>query len=406
MGLSISAEHARNYWVVRQGLGKSPSGGVADLVHATGWLNSPGSTAPYLAIRARRPECDKAGVDRAVFNGAGLVEIPAVRGCTMLVPAEDVSLALFAARRSREDVQNRIRSACGITKREVEELTRAVVNLLERGPLGQDEIRSRIPARLNRGLGQEGKRFGENSMLTFVLRHLQLQGIVLRFATDSKLDSGAYSFMLAPWKQGEEFAAAEAWQQLASRFFEWAAPATLKEFAWWAGISQKEAREALLALKMIKVSVSEWTEEAWVPAEQADALAGMRSTRNGGAIRFLPFRDNYLYFRRNLAVFVEPEERQCKVIDWMNRLVPIGELQSLHSNAIAIDGRLSGLWEYDPENRKVVWSVIGAMKTDQRRALEALVEELEKFIRSELGDVSFYAFDAGPKRRMRINSLR
>ena len=404
--LKLSVVQLRSHWYARQGLDSQMPGRVAEILRTSGWINSPASTAPYLAMRARSPNLAPATVDQAVFGGDAVFEVPAVRGCAMLVPRDDIATALCCAHRDSTERTRKIRSACHITVREIENLSQAILDLLKREPLGTQEIRARVPEGMVRSLGPEGKRFGESSTLTHVLRMLQVQGSVLRFAIEKKLDSTRYAYRLAPWQNVYEVSLAESIRRLAERFFSWAAPATLEEFAWWSGANRKDARQAIDSIQMQRVSIPDWTEEAWIPADQTDDLIDVKEQKDGQDFRFLPFRDNFLYFRRRLAVFLEPEDREIEVMDWMSRPAVLADLESLHYNAIVLHGRLVGSWEYDPEEKCIVWKTSAKTRKNHGRVLRALMEDLAQFIGKDLGDVRFYPFDTGAKRRARINSLR
>src|SRR6267142_4461530 len=89
---------SRDEWLARQ----FPAGtlSIAELVSRTGWMHSAGGTGPYLSLRARRRSVTRQQVDDAVYRGFEVVELPAVRDSMMLVPREDIGLALAAGRRS------------------------------------------------------------------------------------------------------------------------------------------------------------------------------------------------------------------------------------------------------------------------------------------------------------------
>src|SRR5206468_13107499 len=120
------------------------------------------------------------------------------------------------------------------------------------------------------------------------------------------------------------------------------------------GSSQRDARAVLESLKLRQVAVTDWADEAWIHEDDLDALERQRSTFDGGVFVFLPFRDNYLYFRRGLAPFLAPAARKRQALDWRNKVVPLGELESLHHNAIVWEGRLVGMWNMTPRRKE--WS--------------------------------------------------
>ncbi len=403
--VKLSLPQARAYWAERQGVSRPIPGGTADAVRASGWMYSPGSTLPYLAFRARMAACERSEIDRAIFDETCLVEVPTVRGCTMLVPAEDVAPALTGGRRFLNQYLEKMRIACNIKDRELRDLSAAVPTLLKDGPSTMEMLRKQLPAKLVRDLGSAGKRLGERSTLTFTMRVLQRQMIVQRTAADSRLDSQTYSYRLLPPELCQDLSQQEADRALAHRFFGWAAPATLKEFAWWAGISQKEARAVMDKIGLVRVSVEGWAKEAWIPTERLEELHRPRAEHGQSSFIFLPFRDNYLYFRRGIGVFLDQEGQQASVLDWRNQSKLLGDLDSLHHNAILEGERLAGYWEYDPDGEEVVWQTCGRLHASRERKLESEVAELQDFIRTQLKDVAFYAFDGGKSRRRRIDSL-
>jgi hypothetical protein len=404
--VSLAIEQVRAYWAKRQGLSAPVKGGVDEVVRATGWIYSAGSTLPYLAFRARQPGINRTDVDRAVFEEESIVEVPTVRGCTMLVSAEDLSLALMAGRQFSAQYLDKVRKACNVTDREIKDLSAAVPAILKNGPLSMESLRARLPANLVRNFGPSGKSLGERSTLSYSIRLLQRQMIVQRVATDRRLDSEAYAYKLLRSELLRQLTQEEAEDGLARRFFDWAGPATLKEFAWWVGISQRDARIIIARTGLTPVEVAGWAKEAWIAPDRIDELHSARAKKGGGDVTLLPFRDNYLYFRRGIGVLLDDENRKTKVLDWMRRPAVLGELDSLHHNAIVWDGKLVGYWEYDPDEDDVAWRTCSKPSGEVQRKIESRITQLRNFIRSQLGDVAFYPFDSGKNRRERIDSLK
>src|SRR3974377_1658742 len=118
--VNVTAEQVRAFWAERQGIPRLVKGGAAAVVRASGWMYSPGSTMPYLAFRARMKKFDRGVVDGALFVEGSLVEIPAVRGCSMLVPPEDVAPAIIGGRRFGVQYLEKVCAACNINHREVQ----------------------------------------------------------------------------------------------------------------------------------------------------------------------------------------------------------------------------------------------------------------------------------------------
>ncbi len=372
-------------------------------------MNSAGSAGPYIALRARIHECSRHKVDREVFDAGTLVEVPAVRGCVMLVPCDDVPLALACARRSFAQHFQKVYQTCPVSERETKVLGEIIVTALRDEILTPDELRERLPPHLVCSLGEAGKMVGESSTLSFALRQLQVDGVAQRIAVDHRLGTNRYSYRLLPAgvsrKVVELSGSSGLLTDLARHFFHWAAPATLKEFAWWARTSQREAKSAIEKLGFIHAVIQGWDDSVWLSEEDTRKLQEL-SPERGSQMFLLPFRDNYLYFRRSMALFIRPGDRDTQVLDWKNRMTSISQVDSIHNNAIVANGMLVGLWEYDPEEAEIVWSIFAELPATAKKALLLQIERLEDFIRRELGDAPLYAMDSGRKRRQRIDALR
>ncbi|HYK90024.1 MAG TPA: crosslink repair DNA glycosylase YcaQ family protein [Acidobacteriota bacterium] len=403
---TLTLDQVRSFWAENQGILVRLGGNISEVIRRTGWIYSSGGAGPYLAVRARRPGCTRAELDRAVFVEENVVEIPSVRGCTMLVPTEDAALALHSAKSVFESHISKVATACKISPGEIADLTRAVSTVLKGGALSSERLREILPKALVRPLGEAGRKFGENWNLSVVLRKMLTEGIIRRIATEKRLDGGEFCYRLCTERPAKEPSREEACLHLAHRFFLWAAPATIKEFAWWAHVSQREAKSAVERLNLQRLSIVETTPEAWISAEQLDRLRAIDPGRYQESVSLLPGRDNYLYFRRGLTFFLREADAEIKALDIRNELVSLSEQDNLHHNAILQGGLLAGAWEFDPDEMRIVWKTWSGLSAGLRKSLISKIQDLEQFIRAELGDAAFYSFDRGSRRRERIDSLR
>ena len=343
---------SRDQWLARQFLPRAGRS-IADVVARAGWMHTAGGTGPYLAFRARLPELDRQDVDDAVYRSFDVVEVPAVRQSTMLVPRADVGVALAAGRRAFR---------CDVADEELERVGNEVLAVLVDGPRTTSQIRKEVPAR----------------DLQPVLRWLWLHGRIIRVA--ERLDADRYSWKIWPKSlpiPKPPKSDGELDRQLAARFLAWAAPASADDFAWWSGIGKRQARAAMDALR--------------VDDPPASDVRG---------ILILPFRDNLFNLHRTIAPFVD--DAVAEVLDWKNRVVRASSLESLHQNAIVIDGALAGVWEFDPGEERVVVRTFGP----KPRGLDAAIRDAEEFIREQLGDHRYYALDTATSREPRLAFVR
>jgi hypothetical protein len=352
-----------------------PRGGVtvAEVVDRAGWIPSAGGTGPYLAIRARIPSITRQDIDYAVFGRMEVLELPSVRDTAFLVPRADAGLALAAGRRT---LAERIRKL-PVDRRAIESLGVKILKVIGDGVFTTDQLRRALPPGSIEDLGDAGKRLGITSTLPAALKILHSEGKLLRTTDDRRLDGKTHLYGRWP-KEIDTTPPPDLDRALASRFLSWSAPAEIDDFAWWAGIGKRAAKEAMGPLRVDDVPL---------PPRRRD-----------DNILLLPFRDNLFGLHRGLEPFVEDED--AEVMDTGGRAIPASEAEMLHHNAIVAGGVLRGIWEFD--GYRIVSKVFGRAP----RGLDAALAEMEMFIREQLGDHKYYAFDSGGTRGKRVDFVQ
>jgi len=346
---------------------------IADVVDRGGWIPSAGGTGPYLAFRARIPSISRQDVDEAVFKRMEVLELPAVRDTAFLVPRADAGLALAAGRRSLDE---RLRKL-PVERRVIEALAKKVAKAIGGNALTADQLRRDLPASAIEDLGDAGKALGITSTLTAALKLLQADGRVLRTTSDGKLDGRTHLYRIWP-KEIDITPPGNLDQALAQRYLTWSAPASIDDFAWWAGIGKRAAKEAAGPLRVEDVRT--------------------QPSRRDDEIILLPFRDNLFGLHRGLEPFVEDDD--AEVMDTGGKAVPAKDAQMLHHNAIVAGGVLRGIWEFDGE--RIVMKPFGKPP----HGLNGAITKMEQFIREQLGDHKYYAFDSGATRMKRVDFVR
>jgi hypothetical protein len=357
----------------RQLLPPRPGVSVADVVNRAGWIPSAGGTGPYLSFRARIPALTVNDIDDAVFDRMEVLELPSVRDTAFLVPRADAGVALAAGRRSYAD---RLRKL-PVDRGAIETLASKILKTLGDGVLSTDQLRRALPPNSITDLGDAGKRLGITSTLPAALKLLQSEGRVLRTNAERRLDGRTHLYRRWP-KEIDTTPPPDLDRALAERFLTWAAPATIDDFAWWAGIGKRAAKEAMGPLTINDIPLP--------------------PIRRDDTILLLPFRDNLLGLHRGLELFIDSDD--AEVMDTSGKPANASEVEMLHHNAIVSGGVLRGIWEFDGE--RVFVKLFGKAP----RGLDVAIGDLETFIREQLGDHKYYAFDSGGTRAKRVDFVR
>jgi hypothetical protein len=386
----------RAWWWQRQGLDGSLHGASpAAVLERSGWARSVGGVGPYLTLFAR------AGTSRAAADAAvaalEIHELPSARGCTYVVPASDFALALTVGR-AFGGAEMKTAAKLGVAEAEVEALCQAVLGALSDGPLAPDGLREATGGAW-RSLGDEGKKKGLTTTLPVALGLLQARGDIRRVPVNGRLDQQRYAY--ARWDPNplaaRPWSPAEAYTELARRFFRWVGPATLREFQWFSALGVKAVKEAAAPLGLVPVDGSD---RLLLPddVEAFDAFQAPEEPHYA----LVSSLDAISAARRNVETLVAEEDRG-RMVPTESGERPVGGISDLPAHAILDRGRLVGVWEYDADAGAIAWATFGG-RADA--ALERAVAETEAYVRDQLGDARSFSLDSPTSRRPRIEAIR
>jgi Winged helix DNA-binding domain len=406
----LPLKEAREMFVAAQGLAPQPGRSVAEALEETGFVRTLGGVDVYLAVRARVPGLRRAGLDAAVAAGEAQV-IPAVRGCIYLVPRRDVPLALRVAALLSRSRDEREHEKAGIRPGEVEEVGAAVLQVLgERGPLTTDALRRALPTGVVRSLGDAGKKLGISSPLPAALRRLEFGGRVERTLESQRLDSERYLWRVTARSPFDGVSLPDdpidLYAGLARIFFHGAGLGTQKDFAAWAGIPQRDAKAAMERADLLPVAIEEVPEIHYLPEERRGLLETAPETA-ARAIALLPFEDNLLALHGGPALLVDAAHHATPVPVWgSDRMTTLGEARYMGLRSVVAEGKIAGIWEYDPDAQAVVAAGFAGLSKATRAGLAAATEDLARFLEEDLGHGRSFSLDTDDDLRLRSGQVR
>ena len=350
----------------KQGLDGSLAGQTAaEVLTRTGWTRSIGGAAPYLTLFARAG-LRRAEIDAALAN-IEIHELPAVRGCTYVVPAADYSLALAAGAPFADD-ELKVARKLAVTDKEIAKLRGAILNALADGPLDPEALRTKV-GNAARSLGPDGAKKGLTTTLPVALGLLQSTGEIRRIPINGRLDQQRYRY--AAW----QCVVNGSFTDLARRYFGWIGPAPLSDFQTFSALGVKAAKAAIEPLHLIDV---------------------------GDGALLLP-EDHEAFVK-----FQAPKRPQYALVGSIDGIASLGPGledgdSGTRGHAILDRGRLIGRWEFDTATGTIAWALSnGSADT----ALQQAVQTMEAFVRDDLGDARSFSLDSPKSRVPRIEALR
>jgi len=403
--LTVDLNRVRGFWMQRQGLLGDAGPDAASTIRRCGWPRTLGGVDAYLSLWTRCPSVERATVDSALADDAGLWIVPAARGCIYIVPTDQVAMAVQLGatawwKRTRRDL-----AKVGVPEDEVRGLGEAVLAALGDGTLSVDQVRKALPDGAIRSLGAPGKKVGMSSTLPTALRLLEADGRIRRQPETARLDSqryawrrpagGAFGGAVAP---ADEAALNE---NMASLFFRQAGPATLNEFCAWTGIGKRAGKAAIAALGLVEVAV-EGHGACWLFEEDLDALRAATPADELPPV-LLPFEDGYVSYRGALSCLARPGDLDRPVkIGGSGTERRLGDATAMWQRVVIDGGCISGYWEWDPDDERVVTGTFADLPAARARKLTERADAMGAFITEQLGTARAFSLDSDKQQRKRL----
>ena len=205
-----------------------------------------------------------------------------------------------------------------------------------------------------RGIPVKGQR------LAHLMMHAELEAVVCSGPRRGKQSTYALIAERAP--QARMMKRDEALAQLTRRFFTSHAPATVKDFVWWSGLTSADAKRGLEINRARSVVIDALT--YWTVGRRPRASS--RSTE----VHLLPIYDEYLVAYRDrvavahVAPFPEAGLRGAVIFQ----------------HAIVIDGQVAGTWRVDAKSGGVQLYRMRTLSSRERAGLSRALERYRTFI--------------------------
>jgi len=162
----------------------------------------------------------------------------------------------------------------------------------------------------------------EGIRLAFVLMHAELEGVICSGPRKGKQFTYALLHERAP--KSKSLPREEALFKLAQRYFTSRAPATFQDFAWWSGLTVKDAKEGA----------------AMLPANFVQEVKPLTKQERIRATFLMPTYDEYGISYRNREALQIPE------MAWNG-------YNTVYNRMIVVDGRIAGTWKPLIKNKAV-----------------------------------------------------
>jgi uncharacterized protein YcaQ len=293
-------------------------------------------SAAQVALWARMHQLKRDDIQVALWRDRALVRTSCMRQTLHLLTAKDFPMYIAALRRSRVGAIWRIMSKFGVTQREADALNDDVVEALAAGPLTKRQLTGHIAPKVGKHVQAWMERFWN------VFRLAVVEGLICYGPVDGQQDTMVRVDHWLP-KQ-KRISEQDAQQLLLRRYLRAYGPATLQDFARWAGFPMPEAKAAWTLFQDELCEVDVEGQKGFVLREDLGILKN--SASGGHILRLAPSFDPYLLGHVNKNHLLDPVhyKRVYRSSAWI-------------SPVVLLNGRVAGIWSSQRRGKQVLLEI-------------------------------------------------
>jgi uncharacterized protein YcaQ len=324
-------------------------------------------SAAYLQLWTRNHALTRAGIEFALWKSRTLVKTSLMRQTLHLIPTDEFAIYIAALRPSRYAQAMRVMERCGITREESEAIVPLIMETLSAGPLSRPAIAAAIRPKASKQV----RFWMENSWS--LVRLPVAQGLICYGRGEDNAIVFIRTDHWLPKLKLEPMSATEAQCALLRKYLRAYGPATLHDFAHWAGLPMKEVKplRALLG-----------SELADIPGEKKNSLLLRQdlailnaSPKPKGSIRLLPNFDAYLLAHREKDHLLSAQHYKR-----------VYRNQAWISPVVLINGAIAGVWSHKLQGKRLHVQIepFYTLNKAERAGVEREAKHLAQFFESNL----------------------
>jgi uncharacterized protein YcaQ len=324
-------------------------------------------TAAYLQLWTRNHALTRAGIEDALWKTRTLIKTSLMRQTLHLIPTDEFAIYIAALRPTRFAQAMRVMERCGITREESEEIIPLIMQALSSGPLSRPAIAAAIRPKASKQV----RFWMENSWS--LVRLPIAQGLICYGRGEGNAIVFIRTDHWLPKLKLKPMSATEAQCILLRKYLRAYGPATLHDFAHWAGLPMQEVKPLRALLE---------PELAEIPGEKKNGLLLREdvavlnaSPKPKASIRLLPNFDAYLLAHREKDHLLSAQHYKR-----------VYRNQAWISPVVLINGAIAGVWSHNLQGKKLLVTIepFAKLSKTEQTEVEREAKHLAEFFESDL----------------------
>jgi uncharacterized protein YcaQ len=323
------------------------------------------TTAAHLQLWTRDHSLRRAEIESALWEQRTLVKTHLMRQTLHIIPTADFSTYIAALKSCRVADALRVMKRCKIDDEEGHSLTPLILDALSQGPLNRSAITAAVRPKVS-------KRVQSWMAKVWSITRIPVAEGLLCYGSGegNEITLIRTDQWIKPQKPvADDTARAE----LLRRYLRAYGPATIRDFAHWAGLPAPQVRTLREALGQQVCDVSADGRGCLLLREDLPSIA--KSSSVEGSVRLLPHFDPYLLAHREKDHLL-PAKHYKKVYRNQGWISPV----------VLLGGQVAATWAYKFKGAKLQISIqpFETLRRPVREAITAESQALSQYFRSEL----------------------
>lgn len=357
---SFCAQDAASFRLARHHLIGARSADVVSICGDICGAQAQLTVASYLQMWARNHAVNRTEIESALWQKRSLVKTHLMRQTLHLIPAADFAVYISALRNCRVADALRVMSRFGIDAEEGHSLTPLILDAVSQGPLGRAAITAAVRPKVSKRVQ------AWMAKVWSIVRIPVAEGLLCYGSGEG---SEVTLIRTDHWLKKQQLIPEEtARVELLRKYLRAYGPATLHDFAHWAGLPAPQVRPLREALGEELCEVSLDGRQCLLFRDDLGLFGKASSTE--GSVRLLPHFDPYLLAHREKDHLLDSRhyKRVYRNQGWI-------------SPVVLVDGAVAGIWSYKTKGRKLLVNIepFGKLTRAVRAKIAQEAEELARY---------------------------
>jgi hypothetical protein len=323
-------------------------------------LHATNPTAPYVSLFARARDFTRDKLDEELYVKRTLGKIRCVRTTVHVLPRETIPIAFAATRGIVGPNSEDFLQYTGVTKRQYEETSKAILEMLRGKGLSTLDIKKRLGSGLN---------------ISPIVNLMCDQGLLMRGKSGKGWKSNTHTYyVFSEYFPGMDLNAidqAKARELTVEEYLAGYGPASVRDISWWSGFTMTEVRRILQSLvhETIEVHIPELKGAYLMLAADEAAMRSLQFS-DKPVVNLLPALDPYLMGYKERERYLDYKYYEM-----------VFDRGGNSTSTIMADGRVVGVWDFSEVPKPTV-KIFPFLRLERRvlRVVESRALAIGKFI--------------------------